>query len=503
MKRVAAARRRRHWSALSSHEPNNDARRPLGENVMIRAMGQGLVAHLLVACAWVVGTRVWAGTLEGTAAYRERIVLPSDAVFEAELQDVSRADAPAIVLGRATIDPAGQPPFRFAIAYDDAAVQPRRRYAVRATVKHQGRLLFTSDRAYAVLGGRTPLRVLLVSVGAGPRPSSRTASGTGGIDLPVSYEGELPAASGGSVLWHLDLLPLGRYQLRTTYKDTPQPHHVDDIGRWRREPTTGQLVLRGGRASPVVFLPGDGGRTLRRADSAGNAVDSSPDDRLQRLPRPALIEPRLALTGMFTYMADAATITLCADGGRLPVAMEADYKTLETAYLKTRKQPGEALLVSLEGRIGARPAMEANRPSQLSLVVERFVNIWPRETCGNPLVDSPLRGTYWKLVRLSETAVQAAEKQREPHLIFANDEPRVSGSGGCDSVTGNFELDGERLRLRGMAGTMMACLAGMEQEQRFLQSMENVERYRIRGSHLEMLDSAGAVIARFEAVALR
>jgi hypothetical protein len=67
---------------------------------------------------------VSAGTLEGTAAYRERIALPPDAVFEAVLQDISRADAPAKVLGRAIIDPAGQPPFRFEIAYDDAAVQP-------------------------------------------------------------------------------------------------------------------------------------------------------------------------------------------------------------------------------------------------------------------------------------------------------------------------------------------------------------------------------------------
>jgi hypothetical protein len=43
----------------------------------------------------------------------------------------------------------------------------------------------------------------------------------------------------------------------------------------------------------------------------------------------------------------------------------------------------------------------------------------------------------------------------------------------------------------------------MEQEQRFRQAMTTVERYRIRGSHLELLDTAGAVVARFEAVALR
>ena len=119
----------------------------LSRTTMIRFFGHGLAIHALAALAWAACTPVWAGTLEGTAAYRERIALAPDAVFEAVLQDVSRADAQAEVLGRATIDPAGQPPFRFQIAYD-AAVQSGRRYVVRATVRHQGRLLFTTDRTY-------------------------------------------------------------------------------------------------------------------------------------------------------------------------------------------------------------------------------------------------------------------------------------------------------------------------------------------------------------------
>jgi len=51
-------------------------------------------------------------------------------------------------------------------------------------------------------------------------------------------------------------------------------------------------VLRGGWETPVAFMPADGGRTLRKADTAGKPVASSHDDRLQRLPRPALIERR-------------------------------------------------------------------------------------------------------------------------------------------------------------------------------------------------------------------
>jgi hypothetical protein len=69
--------------------------------------------------------------------------------------------------------------------------------------------------------------------------------------------------------------------------------------------------------------------------------------------------------------------------------------------------------------------------------------------------------------------------------------------------TGSFELDGERLRFGRMASTKMACPDGMEQEKRLLETLERVERYRIRGRHLELLDATGAVSARFEAVALK
>jgi heat shock protein HslJ len=117
--------------------------------------------------------------------------------------------------------------------------------------------------------------------------------------------------------------------------------------------------------------------------------------------------------------------------------------------------------------------------------------------------DSPLRGTYWKLVQLGGMPVQAADRQREPHLIFATAQPRVSGSGGCNRVVGPFEFNGEKLRVPRMASTRMACSAGMEQEQQFLRLIEKVQRYRISGRHLEMLDAESVVIAKFEAVPLR
>ncbi len=66
------------------------------------------------------------------------------------------------------------------------------------------------------------------------------------------------------------------------------------------------------------------------------------------------------LTGMFVYMADAATFTDCATGRRVPVAMEGGYRELERAYLEKRTNPGQPLFVSVLGRIENKPKMEGS-----------------------------------------------------------------------------------------------------------------------------------------------
>ncbi|MBB3102659.1 YbaY family lipoprotein [Azomonas macrocytogenes] len=248
----------------------------------------------LAALALILAWPALAGSLTGSATYRERMALPADAVFEAVLQDVSRADAPASVLGRATLEPAGLPPFHFEITYDDQAIEPGHRYAVRAAIRQQERLLFTTDTHVPVLDGSSvPLQLRLVSV-AGAAQSTDT------------------------------------------------------------------------------FVP-----------------------------------------------------------------------------------------------------------------------------------DSPLRNTYWKLVSLNDAPVAVVANQREPHLVFSASELRVSGYGGCNRVMGAFEVEDDRLALKQMASTQMACVDGMAQETQFLHTLETVARFRIVGEQLDLLDTDGKVVARFAAVALR
>ncbi len=438
-----------------------------------------------------------AATLDGTAFYRERIALPPGAVFDVVLLEVGAAHARSQPIARARHSPPGPPPFVFRLSYDDAAIRSGVRYVVRARIEHEGRALFTTARDIDLRfdGTDAPVRLLLVS-GRGEQSARPAMPGS----LPATFRGELPGAD-ATVAWHVDLLAAGRYQWRQTFLGKPEPNQFDDIGRWRWDSKRRRIEFRGTQEQPVYFELAENG-ALRTLDRAGRRIDSAHNDLLQRQADHEPIEPRLHLTGMFSYLADAATIVLCANSERLPVAMEGDYRALEAAYTAARESPGQPVLARLEGRIALRPSAEAGKSPLRTVVVERFIGLAPRETCGQPIAASALRNTYWRLVRLEGESVHAEGQQREPHLVFAAEGERVSGSGGCNRLLGTFAVDGERIKLSPMAATRMACPAGMEQEQRFVRSLEQVVRYRIRGSQLELFANGPQAVARFEAVAL-
>jgi putative lipoprotein len=101
-------------------------------------------------------------TLEGTASYRERMALPPGAVFEAQLEDVSRADAAAEVIGKTSLPSPGNPPIRFAIGYDPARIQAAHSYLVRARILVEGRPFFTTTESHPVLTRGNPDSVSLM-----------------------------------------------------------------------------------------------------------------------------------------------------------------------------------------------------------------------------------------------------------------------------------------------------------------------------------------------------
>jgi uncharacterized lipoprotein YbaY/heat shock protein HslJ len=450
-------------------------------------------AGLLAACASPSAVSGQSGKVSGTVAYRERIAMPPDAVIEVVLEDVSRMDAPATVLGSVTIEHPGNVPVAFEIPYDPKTIDERYTYSVRARIVVGGRLRWVSDTVNPVLtrGAGESVNIMLTAAGSDQGAAART-SPLG--DLPATFTGTVPCASCPGIEMHVDLFADQTFYLRRTYLEQ-EPGRFDDVGRWVLSPGGDVLTLHGGGESPSSFTivsPNE----IRLRSVTGEEIESELPYELTRADAFAPIEPELALRGMYRYMADAAVLRECLTGRNHQVQGEGA-AVLEAAYLEARGEPGDELLVEVEGQLAMREGMEGGpRPTVL---VRRLIRITPRESCGAPMSTADFTETYWKLTLLRDEAVTALANQPEPHLIFRAAEGSVAGSGGCNRISGTYKVEGSILEIGRMASTMMACLEGMDTESAFLAAIEEVRSWRILGQHLELFDAAGARLTRFEA----
>ncbi|MGV8917518.1 MAG: YbaY family lipoprotein [Pseudomonas sp.] len=120
---------------------------------------------LLGACSTVPPSGQ--ASLDGEVFYLQRMALPPTATLSVALHDVSKADAPVLVLARQSGPIDGQVPLPFHLDYDPNKVQAGHRYVVSARIELDGKLLFISTRHHAVqLDGQDeqPLRIRVDSV---------------------------------------------------------------------------------------------------------------------------------------------------------------------------------------------------------------------------------------------------------------------------------------------------------------------------------------------------
>jgi len=111
-----------------------------GERLQLRT-GSGALAVDAVAA------------VTGRVTYRVRSALPPDAEVRVRLEDVSRADAPAILLGEQAFPAEGrQVPLPFEVVFDPADIDPRHSYSLRAQIEAaDGRVLFRTTRTHPVI----------------------------------------------------------------------------------------------------------------------------------------------------------------------------------------------------------------------------------------------------------------------------------------------------------------------------------------------------------------
>ena len=114
-----------------------------------------------------------------------------------------------------------------------------------------------------------------------------------------------------------------------------------------------------------------------------------------------------------------------------------------------------------------------------------------------------LQNTQWILTWVEGVKVPqsgaANPSPRRAYIELNSASHRLTGSGGCNQLTGAYELEGQHLRLNGTARTLMACAGGADTEGKLVKALEEVREWKVSGQTLELLDGNGNVVAKFSA----
>jgi heat shock protein HslJ len=119
-----------------------------------------------------------------------------------------------------------------------------------------------------------------------------------------------------------------------------------------------------------------------------------------------------------------------------------------------------------------------------------------QSTTGN----ASIVGKYWKLVEVNGKPIAPAEQsKREPHMILNAAENKVSGSGGCNSFFGNYELQSEYgISFSKIGSTKMACPGSvMQSEQQLFQAFQMANKFTLQNDILILFNSGNSPLAKF------
>jgi heat shock protein HslJ len=114
-----------------------------------------------------------------------------------------------------------------------------------------------------------------------------------------------------------------------------------------------------------------------------------------------------------------------------------------------------------------------------------------------PVASANLQDSTWRLTRLPGFALPAVEGRNAVAVTFKGG--RVHGFSGCNQFMGSYALEGGRLVLGRLGGTMMACPEpAMSVEKAFLNSFSGVLSVAVVGSTLTLTSADGGEALQFE-----
>jgi heat shock protein HslJ/membrane-bound inhibitor of C-type lysozyme len=283
-------------------------------------------------------------------------------------------------------------------------------------------------------------------------------------DPPRTYEG------GGLTI---TLFPDGIFRLR----DRTDSGALD-LGQWAQEVDGGvRLVLRGGTVSRRVFREADGDRLVAENGSELVRAAADPIDGVYRL------------TGLYRDTQTGGLFSECFTGRTFAVAPGGAEPDLERTWTEATPSKEAQLYVEILGRFV---------PGELQ--AERLLSLKRDGAC--PALaprSSALRDTEWRVVEIDGERPVFEDWRQRPRLKL-EDGGKYSGSTGCNSISGNYELDPNGLRFAAAATTLAACSPALAAaERRFLDALAAVREAQIAGTTLDLLDGAGKRRLRLEA----
>jgi heat shock protein HslJ len=110
-----------------------------------------------------------------------------------------------------------------------------------------------------------------------------------------------------------------------------------------------------------------------------------------------------------------------------------------------------------------------------------------------------LAGTDWRLTSLGSAGAETAVVQGTTVTLKLGEDGRASGSTGCNSYSGTYQVRGDNIFFSRLVSTRRACLDqnANQQEQRFLSALEAANRFRLSSDRLTILSDRARSVLNF------
>lgn len=306
------------------------------------------------------------------------------------------------------------------------------------------------------------------------REATLTAGGRSMRCHAIGRPGEPPRTYQGGGLT-ITLFPDGIFRLR----DRGGTDERVDLGQWAQEVDGGvRMVLRGGTVARRVFREDDGDKLVAEN---GNV--------LERAAAADPIDDRFRLAGLYRDTQNGGLFTECLTGRTFEVAPNGAEPDLERAWTEATPSKQAQLYVEIVGRFVSGEVR-----------AERFVSL-KRDGACPPLAprSSALRETEWRVTEIDGERPAFDDWRQRPRLRL-DDHGKFSGSTGCNSLSGSYQLDPDGLRFEPAAATLTGCPSAVATtEKRFLDALSAIRQAQLAGTTLDLLDAAGKRRLRLEA----